>query len=388
MWIRGITLLALLGSLLGCSVAPKVAALPAGLWQDRAFDHDPALVTATAATVFALDAQLEASLRQPDIAAAPSGRRLAHLMALLFGTDMRAFEYAGGRSSSAAETWRNKRGDCLSLTILGYSLARTLDLPAQMREVRVPASFDRRNGIDFLNNHVNLLIRNDRALRIGHRQLPGGDVLIDFEPQMGSRQPGTNLSDDAILARYYNNLATDHLAAGRDRLAYAHFKAAINADASYTPSYNHLAQLYQRAGLDAAAERMLRHALSLNDDAGLALGSLHRLLLAQGRSGEAKVLEAELHARRAQDPYYWLGLGVERLQQQRPDEAVDALERAQALIRGFDDVHRYLAVAYWRVGKLRLARDQLAILSALDRGDPSIAALSKKFSRPGETPAQ
>jgi Tfp pilus assembly protein PilF len=388
MWIRILITVSLLCASVGCSVAPKVSAVPETLWQDQAFDYDASLVTATRDSVFALDPTLRASLAQSDIASAPSARRLAHLLTLVFGADMRAFEYVGGHTSTAAQTWRNRRGDCLSLTILSYSLARALELPAQMREVRVPASFDRRDGIDFLNNHVNLLIRNDRPVRLPQRQLPAGDVLIDFEPQLGSRQPGNVLRDQSILARYYNNLASEYLAAGKDRLAYAHFKAAIQTDPDYAPSYNNLAQLYQRAGLAAGAERLLRQALALHDDSGLALGSLHRLLLAQGRDHEARSLEAELHARRAQDPYYWLGLGVERLQQHRPAEAVDALERAQALTRGFDDVHRHLAVAYWRVGKTYLARDQLAILAALDRGDPSIAGLSKKFSRQPEVLTQ
>ena len=88
---------------------------------------------------------------------------------------------------------------------------------------------------------------------------------------------------------------------------------------------------------------------------------------------------SQLQARRDRDPYYWLGLGLEELQQTRYPQAIAALERAQALTTGFEEVHRYLAIAYWRAGKPHMARDQLAVLDAMDRGDASVALLNKKF---------
>lgn len=381
MWLKTMAVLGLLLYLGGCAVAPRTAAVPMALWQDQAFAYDASLVTVSRRSLFELDAELARSLREKDLANASLGTRIAALMSLVFGPGMKAFAYAGGHSTVAAETWRNQRGDCLSLTVLSYALARTLDVPAHMQEVRVPVAFDRRGGVDFLNRHVNVLVHNDRALRLADHGLASGDLVIDFEPQIGSRRKGTALSDQAILARYFNNIASEHFAQGRDVLAYAHFKAAILAEPGYAASYSNLAQLYLRAGLALGAEALLMHALSLDDQADLALASLHGLLLTQGRDTEAARYQSLLRARRAQDPYYWLGLGLERLQQEQFADAVDALEHAQALTHGFEEVHRYLAIAYWRDGKLHKARDQLAVLSALDRNDPSVALLSKKFMR-------
>jgi Tfp pilus assembly protein PilF len=204
-------------------------------------------------------------------------------------------------------------------------------------------------------------------------------MVIDFEPQIGSNQRGVVLDDRAILARYLNNLAAEHLAAGRDRQAYAHFKAALHADPACAAAYAKMAQLYLRAGLDEPAEKLMRHAVALNPRAYLALQSLHALLLTQGRQREAAQYQALLESRRDQDPYYWIGFGLDALRDGRDADAVGALERAQELTTGFDEVHRALAVAYWRVGKLHKARDQLAVLNSLRDGDPSVAALGKKF---------
>jgi predicted Zn-dependent protease len=125
---------------------------------------------------------------------------------------------------------------------------------------------------------------------------------------------------------------------------------------------------------------LLRHALALESDSIVALGALHQLLLEQGRAVEAAVYERRLLAQRERDPYYWLGLGLDHLQQSRDAQAVRALERAQALTTGFDEVHRYLAIAYWRTGQMHRARDQLALLGALGRGDAKLAQIRYKLS--------
>jgi Flp pilus assembly protein TadD len=112
------------------------------------------------------------------------------------------------------------------------------------------------------------------------------------------------------------------------------------------------------------------------------------LLLAQGRHGEALAYERQLRAQRERDPYYWLGLGIDQLQQRRDGEAVRALERAQSLTTGFEEVHRYLAIAYWRIGQQHKARDQLAVLHALGMGGASMAQLNKKLQSTDERPAR
>jgi len=129
---------------------------------------------------------------------------------------------------------------------------------------RVPVTFDRRGQLDVVNQHVNVLFRRaHRDLRDSQAQ----DVVVDFDPGFASRRPGRLLSEDAVLARYYNNVATEHLAQRRYGPAYAHFKAAIMADPAYSASYGNLAVLYLQAGLPAEAEQLLRHAMTLGDPA-------------------------------------------------------------------------------------------------------------------------
>ena len=367
--------------LAGCAAAPR-APLPAHLlWQDKAFDYDAALVSVSKRDLFQLDPELLSKLQDPRIQNSSTQYRARHLVSLLFGRETKDFPYSGGHSTIAAETWRRKSGDCLSLTVLAYSLANALGMSVQMQEVRVPVVFDRRGNVESVNRHVNVLIRSVGQLYLKDGSMRSGDVIIDFEPQIASRREGLALSGDGILARFYNNVAVEYLAQGDLTLAYAHFKAAILADAGYSATYANLAQLYKRRGLLQSAEQLLLYAIALNDDADIALRSLHQLLVSQGRESEALKYAEILRARQEKDPYYWLGVGLDHLQRGNYSKAVDALEHAQGLTTGFQEVHRYLAIAYWRAGKQARAKNQLSVLASLVPDDSALPALRRKIDK-------
>jgi Tfp pilus assembly protein PilF len=383
MWHRLLGTLSLLLCLHGCATGPATGPSMNGLWLDQAFGYDPALVVVTRASLFALDADaIGLALAPAASVRTTGGERVARLLYLVFGPDLQAFAYVGGQSTVAAQTWQFKRGDCLSLSIMSLSLARALGVTANVQEVRVPTLFDRRGGVDFVNAHVNLRVRNEHPVPFGGRVLPAADLVIDFEPRAGSQQRGATLDDAALYARFLNNLGAEHLAAQRPRQAYAHFKAAILADPAYAASYGNLAQLYLQSGQPARAEALLLHALSRGDPRGVALQALQQLMVDQGRQVEAQAYAERLAARRDEDPYHWLGLGLDHLRNSRPTQAVEALERAQSLSNGFAEVHRYLAIAYWRSGQALKARDQLALLAALEGGTDQVAQLQQKFGLP------
>jgi tetratricopeptide (TPR) repeat protein len=366
--------------LAGCASEAPAPAPMAVPWHDSAFEFNAASITVDKQTLFQLDAAFLAELAEAGRANKNDQDRLDQLLATIFGPEGRAFPYSSGHSTTAAETWRRKRGDCLSLTVLTYSVAKALGLSAEMQNVRVSPVYSRSGSIDLLSGHVNVLIKSHGNLHLeGHPMVPG-DVILDFDPGIGWWRRGSALTDDDILARYYNNMAAEYLAQGQSRLAYAYFKAAILAAPRYASGYGNLAQLYVRAGLFADAEKLLLQDIALNSDDFFAIRSLTKLLESQGRQQEAVKYAQMLQERQNRDPYYWISVGVAGLNEGDPNKAVGALERAQELTVGFDEVHRYLAIAYWRAGKRALADRQLSILASTAPGDPAIALLKKKIS--------
>jgi Flp pilus assembly protein TadD len=380
MFFKSLTLVFSVLSLAGCASSPVKPLAGSQLWQDVAFHYQPQAVAETRQTLFELDASLEvtlkASIRQPQ----GVERRLRLLLDHLYGAQGIRLDYQSGHSTGASQTWKNQRGDCLSLTLLTYAATQALGIPAQMQEVRVPVAIDRRGGIDFISGHVNVFIPNSSAVLINGRSFDAGGLVIDFEPQTGSRQRGTVLTPDQIAARFYNNRAAEYLLAQDFDTSYAYYKAAIQADPEFSSAYANLALLYSRRGLDAQAEQLLRHALALNDDTDAPLRALYHLLQAQGRDEETRQIARQLERHQHQDPYYWLGVGLDALNRERYVAAIDALKRAEELASGFAEIHRYLAYAYWRNDQSSAAKRQLAVLSSLDSGDPGVAVLQKKFS--------
>jgi len=369
--------------LVGCASQPSPALPPlaqAQLWQDEAFHYHAEQSVETIQSLLQLDDALVSSLKLSDRQELSADRRIEIMISHLYGPNGIKLSYQSGHSTGAMQTWQAKRGDCLSLTLLTYAVTQALGIPAHMQEVRVPPVIDRRSGVDFINGHVNVFVRNTASVRINGHSFQSGGIVIDFEPQVGSRQWGNALSESEIAARYYNNRASENLLEHDFDRAYAYYRAAINSDPQFAAAYGNLALLYVQRGLAPGAERLLRHAIALNGASDAPLHALLQLLRTEGRAKEAAQVAAQLEKRQTEDPYYWLGQGLQALQKEQYAKAVYALERAEALAVGFAEIHRYLAYAYWRDQQPKRAKDQLALLTALDHLDPGVSVLEKKMS--------
>ena len=137
--------------------------------------------------------------------------------------------------------------------------------------------------------------------------------------------------------------------------------------------------MYQRRGLLQSAEQLLLHAIALQGPSYVPLRAIHQLLQAQGRTADAQHYADLLKKRQDEDPYYWLGIGLGALQRGHFESAVNDLERAASLTSGFEEIHRNLAIAYWRNGQSDSANKQLKLLTALNSKDPAIALLNSKM---------
>jgi tetratricopeptide (TPR) repeat protein len=374
--LRSLLVVACFAGLAGCAAVPVESsdALP---WRDGAFAYQPGLVTVSREDLFRLDPELLAPMQQPAPADLSPSQKLNHLLTMVFGPDKRNFNYAAGHSTVATETWRSQRGDCLSLTVLTYAVARAMNMAVQMQEVDTPTLFDRRGGYDFVNQHVNVLFR--RAQWALSAESQPHDVVVDFEPDFASPRPGRPLDENGIYARYLNNLAVEYLAEGERPLAYAHFRAAIAADPVHAASYANLALLYRQAMLPAEAEQLLQRAVALAQHDDVAVHALHEMLAEQGRDGEARRYESILQARRTRDPYHWIALGVRALEAGDPRMAIRSLEQARDMTGNFREVHALLALAYARAGDSTRADRELATLAGLGVPDRSVAKLRRKF---------
>ena len=362
----------------GCA-APPPAPLGDRMWQDAVFHYQPALVQETAASLFHLDADTLESLRSKMGKASSSETKINRLINSLYSEQGIRIAYVGGHTTGAMQTWQSRKGDCMSLTILTYALTKELGIRAVMQQVDIAPVFDRRDDAEFVSHHVNVYVPAREVFSIDGRSYESPGLVVDFLPQPGSRVRGMALSEDQILARFYNNRGSEHLTQKRDDAAYAYYRAAIAADPHYGPAYSNLAQLYLRRGLQPSAESLLWHAVALDRSGDSPLRSLHALLLAQSRGEEAQKVAVMLERIKEQNPYHWLKLGIAALQKGELRRSISALERAEALAVGFEEIHYHLALAYARNGQRDKATQQINALDAINHHDPNIALLNKKL---------
>jgi len=262
--------------------------------------------------------------------------------------------------------------------MLTYSVSKAMGLPVSMQEVYTPTLHDRRENVDFINDHVNLLIENHQPIKIRNKVYEKS-IVIDFDLDETTSMRGTLLTEDGIAARFYNNLGAEYLAKNQTSLAYAYFKEAILVDPSYAGSYSNLAQLYESKKFLDDAEKLLNRSLSISPNSYINLISLRDLMNKEGRTGESQQYADRLKILQERDPYYWLGLGINQIKNQQYSDAIFSLEKASEMTKGFSEIYANLALAYWRTNQPEKARAQLAILKNIQPENPSVIKLSKKF---------
>jgi len=374
----GCVLLLVIG-LAGCAATRVATTPPADIWQDQAFDYQRERVKETRESLFALDPAIVESIVLGKRLGFTHERRLDLLLSQLYGPNGVRLAYNTGHTTVAQQTWTDRRGDCLSMTVLTYAAANALGLVVHMQEVRVPVIVDRHNGVEFVNGHVNVYVRNESEVAINGQLFRAGGIVIDFEPQVGAHNSGEWLTQDNILARFYNNRGAEYLVQRDYPQAYAYYRAAIETDPTYVATFSNLAQLYSARGLLPASEKLVRHALALGGDSYAPLRTLHRLLTDQARLAEAQEVAKALAKLQDDDPYYWFGKGLAAMREGRYGAAIDELERAAALTTGFEEIHYHLGLAYLRNGQPKQAHQQIAVLSAINTQAAGLAVLNKKL---------
>lgn len=362
------------------SQSPQLIVEPKKItWHNEHFQATEAVYIVPKEEVFALSDALKEQLMREEIQALSNISKTRYLLDLVYTKDSAAFAYNYKETTTAKTTWENKRGNCISLTILAYSIGRALKLPIVMQEVEIPVQFDRRGNLDFLSSHVNAMIMQKDFWfeREGENR---GYLIVDFEPQTMILHRGRALSDEEILSRFYNNIGAEYLAKQQKNAAYAYFKAAILRAPNNSLAYSNLAELYLQTGLYHQAEEIITHALNINKNDVIVMRNMQKLLQSQNRLTEAATFTQRIEASNAENPHYWLGLGIQAVKNQEYTSAIKYLEKARKMAIGFADIHRYLAEAYLKTGNMTGAKSEISQLIDLVPDHPKSILLRNKFA--------
>jgi Flp pilus assembly protein TadD len=287
----------------------------------------------------------------------PQMERLQALVSAVFRSNDLHFVYHAA-TRTAAETFRERSGNCLSFTILFISMARYLGLDARFREVEIPPVWSKSGNFVNLSQHVNA------AVFIG-----GQAFAIDVFPGVNPIEVGGQVVSDARgLAHYYNNKGVDELGKGYIQAGESFLKKALDADPTTVNVWVNLGAAKAQSGNFKAAEKDYRKALELEPKNLAAMSNLANVCELTGREKEAQRLRNKVREFMARNPYHQYNLGLRAFDEGNYQGAVEHYRRAIRLKAAEHNFYFALARAYGMLGQKTeaVANLQLAEKYALD----------------------
>jgi Flp pilus assembly protein TadD len=311
--------------------------------------HDaPALVDEEA--VLAVSAEMQSFLDAHVARTAGRVTRLRQLAYAIVGEGRFGLEY-DETTRTAPETFRTRRGNCLSFSNMFVAMARHVGLDVHYQEVDVPPDWSFRDDAFVLNRHVNVLVDLGKE----------GEHVVDFNmDDFRTTYDRRAVSDARALAHFYNNLAVERMRADDAASALIYFRRAAVHDPRFSPAWTNLGILYLRKGHPDHAEAAYLQALKADERDLVAMSNLAMLYERRGDQDRAAMYRNRVTDHRQRNPYYRFQLAREAFLAQEYDVAIGHLKYAVRKKENEDQFCFLLGMSYLKKGDEPAARRWLA----------------------------
>jgi Tfp pilus assembly protein PilF len=347
-------LLVMLG---GCASTPSTPTAPQALFADQAFA--PPSTPVISAEVFTLSPAMRDYLHSPGFRSLlRSMGKEKGLLEALYTKGKLKLEYDSSYTRTAAETFHDRVGNCMSLVIMTAAFAKELDMSVRYQSVDME-TWSRNGNFYLLSGHVNIMLGS--RMFMGN-SLPEQVLVVDFLPSPAADTLRTHLlSEDEIIAMFQNNRAAEELVQGRLDNAYWWARAAVARDPASAMMLNTLAVIYERHGDLPMAERTHRAALVREPENPTTLRNLENVLVSLGKTEEAQAIGKRLASLEPVAPFQYFHDGVAAYRGGEYNKARDLFRRELKRAPYNDEFHFWLAATYLQLGDLDDARDELAL---------------------------
>ena len=309
---------------------------------------------------FALDPEI---LARVDAGWRPAGderRRAKQIVALVFGS--LGLEYALYPTRTASETYRARRGNCLSFVNLFVALGRHAGLHPFYVEVVDQRGWSYRDGMVVSRGHI-----------VAGMRIEGELETFDFLPyRPKSYRELEPLEDRRAVAHFYNNLGAEALIAGNLAAARRHLDLVAKIAPEFVGGMNNLGVCLARLGRLEDALSTYRRGLDLEPSNVALLTNAARLHQQLGHPRQAEALLARIRDTRQASPYFYVYQGERALAENDLDSALESLREALRLDSEVPEVHLGLVKLYLALGELGRARHHLERAAKLDPSHPEI----------------
>jgi len=326
------------------------------LYLDSAYPKSTSYFIESEEDIFALDEEMKSMVKHVLNPERDQIKKARLLLEYIFSSNHIAMSYDQGANVTAIEAFHGSKANCMSLTIMAYSLANEAGMSLNFQNIKVPEYWVRQGGHQLLMGHVNLLVK--RKSYGPNSQIWAKNVLqIDFDPGAAKEYFDRHvISKQTIVAMFYNNKGAEALVRADYDLAYAYFKAATQIDPLYYSAWGNLGVLYKMNKYYDKAIKAYQYALELAPNDLNALENLALLFTTLDRADEAKAINNKLHVKRLSNPHYHALLANEASYKQDYKSAIKHLKKAIRLEGAFHEFHFDLAKVYFKTKQLKLAK--------------------------------
>ena len=249
-------------------------------------------------------------------------RAIRELATWLLAADGHAMSYDVNANFSPIDAYREKRGNCLTFTLLVTSMAKELGIDMQFNEVDLPDvwDMDESNGM-VLYRHINAVFRTRQ------RELVFDLAMEEYD----SRFPQRTITARQALALLHNNFAIDALRLGDLETATHHMKLAVGANRNNSDIWGNIGVLFSRNGDMKMAEQALLHAMRVDEKNSAAASNLERLYRERGDEKRASHYYRLASRARFNNPYYQYNQAKYAFDEKNFRVAKKAIKRAKRL---------------------------------------------------------
>ena len=296
------------------------------------------------------------------------GRTQTHRMQLLFklmSSDEGglAMQYHDQATQTVAQAFQSRQANCLTYTMMFLAMAHAAGLDAVPQEIDQTLAWQQRDNVVYRSNHGNANVR------IGVQR-----YLVDVGSSFViARRAAHPISQQRLLAQYYNNRAVQLMTNAQLPAALAHAAIAIELDPDYPTTWSNTGVLRTQNGDVAGAEAAYLHALSLDPRQASALFNLVSLYHRKGDEQNAAMLRKRLEKVQSSDPFHQFMLAIEFEKQGDGAMAASYYKRAIRLHGGEHRFYLGLARAHVLDGDTRRARRALEHALALAKDETTRA---------------
>ncbi|MCW8997663.1 MAG: tetratricopeptide repeat protein, partial [Kangiellaceae bacterium] len=267
---------------------------------------------------------------------------------------------------TADDALERKLGNCLSLAIVTHSLANLVNVDVGYELVETPAVYQKEGGIVLSSQHVRTLLHDPKRSEFTNGPLWRGYIRVDYYPAEGTKTL-RRVSSEEFFAMFYRNRAAEALTRNEHGLAYAYAKEALKYNKLDEQAINMLAVLHDNLGFKNLAENLFEYGLKYgrSDEKFELLYNYHLHLIQNEKNDKAQRVAKQLRRYDDPNPYKWVNLGNEAIEDERYHNAISYFRKASKMADYLHEPYAGMANAYYLMGKYERARK--AMKKALEK---------------------